>query len=462
LAGDDLDWSEDRTGSALLSEWTNRYLWGQWGAAFRPGLRAKTLVAMGEFRRDRGGQMWRARGGDYSPMMGWVSDKGDFSFRQLRQEWQLDLRESLLLKFGYDLRDSDGAYDYHGRATFPEIPPEGGIVQALDSTVVDLGVQGRSVGGWGALRGRLGTAFTGEVGLRFDHQSHTGDSDFAPRLSLRWDPRPDVTFKGSWGRYFQSQRVYELRVGDGEVDFSPSEYAEQVALGIEGRTAEGLSWRVEGYTRTLRSPHPEFVSLARRVVPFPELQTDRVRVQPSRGRGRGIEVILSKEGSGPLFWSGSYALAQAESRVQGEWIPRTLDQRHTLNVHVAYRFNRWRLSGAYQFHTGWPVTEQEAEPELVGGDSSPWEHLVRREFGPLNAVRLPDYARVDLRISRFFELGRSRLEIFLDIFNLTNEGNIRGYEYFLDYPWPYPSSTLRGPGEELLPILPTLGFRWVF
>jgi hypothetical protein len=86
---------------------------------------------------------------------------------------------------------------------------------------------------------------------------------------------------------------------------------------------------------------------------------------------------------------------------------------------------------------------------------------VRREFGPLNARRLPAYHRLDVRVTRAFEVRGSRLELFADLFNAYDRANVRGYAYNLHRDgsrW----TTTRDVGEELLPILPTVGFRWVF
>jgi outer membrane receptor protein involved in Fe transport len=269
--------------------------------------------------------------------------------------------------------------------------------------------------------------------------------------------------QGSWGRYLQPQRVHELNALDGDVSFSPPEVADQVAMGIEGRVSGGFTWRVEGYSRRVASPSPEFLNLSREINPFLELQTDRVRIDPTRGRGSGIEILLTRNGSGPLSWSGSYVLAKAEEEVDGVWVPRTLDQRHTLNLHAAYRLGEnWQVSAAYQHHTGWPVTEQSAEVQWIEGGASSPGFLLRRHFGPLNQVRLPAYRRLDFRVTWNVGMKDSHLEIFLDVFNVLNDRNLRAFQYDAEFRSPSSISTVRNAGDELLPILPTLGFRWVF
>ncbi len=463
VAGDDMDWSDNQTGSDLTSTWANRYLWGSWKADLRPGVRANTLLALGGVSKDRGGQSWIPGGGTFSPLSARVRDRAEFSFRRIQQAWQVDLSGDLLLKVGADIEVGRGEYDYFGRTEFLDLDGTGQLIRVPDSTLVDLGVGGREMAAWGALRGRAASAVTWEAGVRFDHQTHTGDSDLAPRVLFRWDPGNRLSFKASWGRYFQAQGIQELSTPDGEVSFHPSEMAEQVALGVEAQLPGGVVGRVEGYLRSVASPRPEFLNLSREINPFLEIQTDRVRIDPTEGRARGLEFLLGGGGDGSYSWSASYALAEAKQRVAGRWVPRTLDQRHALNLHGAYRLGeKWQFSGAYQFHTGWPVTRQVPYEEVVTSNGAQVSTILRRRFGALNGDRLPSYRRVDLRVTRFVDLADGRLELFLDVFNATDERNLRGYEYGFDPMGLVGARVQRTPGEELLPILPTVGFRWVF
>ncbi len=53
------------------------------------------------------------------------------------------------------------------------------------------------------------------------------------------------------------------------------------------------------------------------------------------------------------------------------------------------------------------------------------------------------------------------LQVYLDVFNLYDRTNLRGYA-FLPEVTRGRFSVRRVPGEEMLPILPTLGIRWEF
>lgn len=466
-AGDDGFWADpDDTGARVESDWSNGYAWALWTASFTPRLRAETVASVGRLTRDRRGSITNSEDGVFTPLTGQLRDQRVFDFSGLRQDWQLDLDADLLLKAGFDVGHTSGEYDYASAATFLDLGPGGEVVEREDTRRVELDASGTDVAVYGALRGRVSDIITWEAGTRLHRHSHSGDRGVSPRLMLRWDPDPETVLRASWGHYYQSHAVHQLHVGDGETTFSQAQRADQLAVGVERRIAEGLTARVEVYDRRVRDPHPLYLNLAREINPLTELESDRRRIAPTRSRARGLEVLLHAQGQGPFSWSAGYALAKAEDEVDGVWAPRTLDQRHTVTLMGTYRRGRaWQISALWHYHTGWPVTAQHFEARILeaSGEAVERAALILREFGPLHASKLPDYHRFDLRLTRGFDFTRSRLEIFLDIFNVFDRTNHRGYEYLLRLDEEAGTlSAVREPGEEMLPVLPTLGFRWVF
>ena len=90
-----------------------------------------------------------------------------------------------------------------------------------------------------------------------------------------------------------------------------------------------------------------------------------------------------------------------------------------------------------------------------------WPLRWRYDFGSMNSTRLPVYHRLDLRITRRFDVGRGVLDVYLDLFNAYNQQNLRSFDYsteLIDQELRY----VRYPDEELLPFLPSLGLRWEF
>ena len=117
---------------------------------------------------------------------------------------------------------------------------------------------------------------------------------------------------------------------------------------------------------------------------------------------------------------------------------------------------RWRLSAAWQYHSGLPITARSWESGRLE-DGTYW---VQSTFGVPYAERLPSYHRLDARLSRTWDTRRGRVSAFLDVFNLYNRDNARAYSY---------SYTLLENGvrvnravETLLPVLPSIGVNWEF
>ncbi len=74
-------------------------------------------------------------------------------------------------------------------------------------------------------------------------------------------------------------------------------------------------------------------------------------------------------------------------------------------------------------------------------------------------MRLPSYQRLDIRATRAFQVGRGKLSVFLDVFNVFNRTNLRSFDYGVSLP---AGSVVPRTGETGFPILPSFGFTWEF
>lgn len=323
-----------------------------------------------------------------------------------------------------------------------------------------------------ATRGRVG-ALTGEVGVRYDRTTLPAESYLAPRAQVSFSVTPSATLRASAGRYYQSQRIGDLQVGDGQTLYSPAERSDFFALGLEHRLSPSMRLRVEAYHRRIADQQPRFIGLEQELQIFPEQQGDRLRVDPGRGRTRGVELFLEGSFGRPWQWSASYALAKAEDVIprteacaggptclEDPWVPRSRDQRHSLNLQIDYRPDgNWNLAAAWVFHTGWPATAW-TYGAVLRADGSPF---FTRTFGSLRAERLPSYHRLDLRATRTFRFGARSLDLYADLFNVYDRRNRGSYEYQARYLGGTSVETVRTDGgEELLPFLPMVGLRYRF
>jgi hypothetical protein len=54
-------------------------------------------------------------------------------------------------------------------------------------------------------------------------------------------------------------------------------------------------------------------------------------------------------------------------------------------------------------------------------------------FGAHNGIRVPGFLQLDLRIERAFAFQRTKLNVFLDVQNVTNRSNAEEIAYSYDY-----------------------------
>jgi hypothetical protein len=295
-----------------------------------------------------------------------------------------------------------------------------------------------------------------EAGARYDRRSEIGVGTVDPRAALSLSMGGHTTLRASWGRYSQPQELYELQVQDGVSDIAPPERAEERSLGVERREGS-LVLSAAVYDRHRLRINPRYVNLESSIDVFPEASLDRVRIAPVSGDARGLELAASAV-AGSLRWSASWALAFNDDVVDGRRVPSAFEQRHTLNVDLDWQpWDSWRVSAGWQLHSGWPVTPIAFEVDSLHDGT----HHVRASYGAMNSDRLSMYHRLDLRVSHERRLGTGSLAMYVDLFNVYDRANPRGLGYTVA-DWNAPRAEVTRRRMSQLPLLPTLGVRWVF
>jgi hypothetical protein len=254
-----------------------------------------------------------------------------------------------------------------------------------------------------------------------------------------------------------------LQALDGVDQFGPADASEHRVLGVEQALPNGLTVRVEGYDRLMSAERPRFVNVSGDVEAFPEMDWDRVRIDPTQGRAHGLEFLLSRDLGAHNEWSVAYALASVTDRIDGRDVPRGTDQRHSISADWAYRptTNRWRFSVAGVWHSGWPYTPAVVEVDTIENTPTTLHLEARWTAGELNTERLPAYRRVDVRYTRYFETRTGRISLFAEVYNLFGINNRRTYSTILNVDNKR-RVTLWQSGQSWIPRLPTFGITYEF
>jgi len=439
----------DANDPELNSGYQTDYLWGRWRATIGEGVSADTVLAASWLTWHRDGDGFY--NGTYRLSL---RDRRALESTSLRQDWGIAAGARAFIRAGWQYETGRAEYAYHLFRQEPVVTG-GALVASPHAVDLALAPDGEGFGAFVAPRFALTPALTVEPGLRFDRHTAPGDDDFSLRLNAAYGLGPQTTVRAGWGLYAQSQGLQELAVPFGDAVFHRSEVAEHRVLSLQHRFTSGVRLRVEAYRRHTAHPRPHWLNRYDTYNIFPEAQTDRLLLSPSSANAQGVEFLAQRRGHGRFDWTVSYALSQATEMAGAAKLPGLRDQRHAFYADLSYSPSPvWRFSAAWQYHTGWPVTDLNFERVTLSNGS----RVTVRSFGPTLGSRLPAYHRLDLRASRTIPTRHGVLKVFVDVFNAYDHRNLIAYDYSTSVTGGV--LTVRKEPRDMLPILPTAGLSW--
>ena len=292
---------------------------------------------------------------------------------------------------------------------------------------------------WSNERWRL--QFTG--GLRVEHSEITSQTLNSPRASLTWSINDHWRVHALVGRYYQFPDFEQVfgRLGSRSLR---AERATNVSGGVEALLGDRVRLSFEVFDREdanlfFSITEPRF---DRGLFFFSEF--------PFRnaldGHARGFELTLQRRSANKLAgWiSYSYLRTKLTDSQTGLSFVADNEQRHLLNIYASYRFtDTWNLSSVFRFGSGPPI------PGFFTKVDGNYFLSDRR-----NEVRVPDYARLDVRLSKAFLFNRWKLTVTGEVLNLLNRENLRyeGFDRFSVI-----NGRVFGQLNRVLPILPSVG-----
>jgi hypothetical protein len=282
-------------------------------------------------------------------------------------------------------------------------------------------------------------------GARFDRTTLTDQLTGSPWIVGEWRAGAAFTLRGGAGVYRQSPDLEQVIGALGRAA-NTHERAAHYDVGVEGRLGASTRWQLTLYDREesdfMRRAGVETRLLGGRVVRGSDTARYANRLE---GYARGVEVLLQRRTPNGLSGWVSYAYGRNRYRdtLSGETFWGDLDQRHTANVYALYRLSeRMSVTGKLRMGSNFPL------PGYYSIRNGLYFLSERR-----NELRLPVYARLDLRANRTFNWSRKRLTLFAEVMNVLNRDNVR-------FDPPRINVTTRqvtGLFETMIPIVPTAG-----
>jgi hypothetical protein len=267
---------------------------------------------------------------------------------------------------------------------------------------------------WSQLAWRTATGGAA-IGARATTNSLYGTHDVSPWVLAQRGFGP-VTFRASAGAAAQFPEI-PLFLSNGRPGSMPAERNSSVDIGVEYRLTDTLRWQVTGFARRdrniLRQVGEDRLANGVRV-PGSTFPTFGAELD---GSPRGVDIVFERRAAtGPAGWIGyTFARTTYRDSMTSETFPGDFDQRHTINAFVEQRVSyRMDVSAKLRVGSNFPI---------VGYFSGSPESL--QLSSQRNRVRLPTYARLDLRANRTFTFDRRRLTLFVEVMNVLGRQNLR-------------------------------------
>ena len=251
--------------------------------------------------------------------------------------------------------------------------------------------------------------------------------NFEPRLSLQMQLSSNNSIKASYNRTTQYIHLVSNTTVATPVDvWTPStnnirpSTADQVAFGyFQNLNDNTYELSAEVYYKTMNNLVDYIDGADLLLNQF--IEGDLIE---GKGRAYGIE-LMAKKTKGKFSGWLSYTLARTERQTPGisggEWYASRFDQLHNLSLTGFYEINdRWTTSANFAFNTGSPTTFPTTRYTIQGFVVP---HNANEER---NNVRLPNYHRLDLSITRKGEIKEGKRwtgDWVFSVYNVYNRKN---------------------------------------
>lgn len=280
-----------------------------------------------------------------------------------------------------------------------------------------------------------------QVGVTPTNGLFLQDFRVEPRLAIRLAPTTTSALTFAWGTYGQQPQATDLSSSFGNPAL-PISTAKHVVVGGSLRPVEPLSIELTAF-----STHSQGLAMRN---PVPQPARAEALLASGFGRTLGVQALVRLDPTKGVYGWLSYTLSESErldDAIGETWRPSDYDQRHVLTAVGGYELPMGLEIGLrVRLASGFPRTE------AIGSFYDDRRDLYEPIFGEHNGVRLPTFFQADARIAQHFEIDGTKLDLSLDIQNVTDRENVE--EFIYDADWST-RGAIRG-----LPILPVLGVRW--
>lgn len=325
-----------------------------------------------------------------------------------------------------------------------------------------------------------------EPGFRLQYYASLSNSSPEPRLAIKYLANEKLRFKFAGGFYSQNliaansdRDVVNLFYGflsgsddmqdefDGKKLTHKLQKSQHLVAGVEIEPFNHVTINIEGYFKNfsqltninrnkLFDDKPPYNNPSSPSYKPEYLRTDFI---VENGDAEGVDFSFKYAYSKIYLWA-VYSLAYVHKYDGIEHYVPHYDRRHNVNLLLTYQFGKldvWEMTARWNFGSGFPFTQTQGYYESLTFPNGMSSNITTENgqlnvlYGDYNAGRLSSYHRMDLGITRKFNLSEtSILEANLTVTNVYDRKNI----FYVD----------RISNEKVyqLPIMPSFGLNWSF
>ncbi len=298
----------------------------------------------------------------------------------------------------------------------------------------------------------IGRRLSLTAGGRVDNYRFIGQTRFSPRAGLSYRLTDKLSWRLSYGQFFQQPLFLFLSAFPQNRDLTAFR-SDHWVTGLSFVASRSLRFTVEAYSKIYKdypvSSQFPALSLANVGDTFAVRDIVFPLTSAGRGRARGLEFFVEKKFTDKWFGQANFALMRSrQGGLDGVLRPSTFDYPRVFNAVGGYKINsKWEFSLRGSFLSGRPYT--------------PYDEVLSRQLNrgafdlaQVNALRLPSYARLDVRVDRMFIVRDKPFLVFAGAQNVTNRKNIAGQG------WNRNTNTSKF--EEQQGLFPLVGIDWRF
>ena len=283
-------------------------------------------------------------------------------------------------------------------------------------------------------------------GVRLDVSDDFEHTTVDVRFATRYAVTDGLTLKGALGTFHQPPQPYETIEEFGNPELEP-EGATHYVVGGEYDITDVINVDLQVFYKDLYGLIESSDELVER---DGELVDERL-ANTGQGRAYGLELLLRHRTANGFFGWIAYTLSRSERRpVPSEpWQPFEYDQTHILTVLGSYDLGRnWTVGARFRYVTG------NLDTPVIGATYDVTDDSYIAAYGEPNSVRVDAFHQLDIRVDKTWIFDAWTFNLYLDIQNTYNRGNVEAMGYNYDFSQQRPTTGL--------PIVPSLGFRGSF